>query len=122
VKVVIMCFDRESHFLKRLTKLHQISIVDKFIATFEQLSIHTEDLCWPWGIFALSFVQQGQCKYINHCKCELQSISFHLLSSYACIGLKVRSRVKTKDLFHMSWIRGQIQGRSNLYVGGKTSQ
>jgi hypothetical protein len=37
-------FDRESHFLGNLTKLHQTGSVSDFITTFEQLAIRTEGL------------------------------------------------------------------------------
>jgi hypothetical protein len=43
-KAVCACFDRESHFLGRLTKLHQTRSVSDFITTFEQLAIQTEGL------------------------------------------------------------------------------
>jgi hypothetical protein len=43
-KVVCACFDRESHFLDRITKLHQIGSVTNFITTFEQLAIRTKGL------------------------------------------------------------------------------
>jgi hypothetical protein len=43
-KAVCAHFDRESHFLGRLTKLHQTGLVSYFIMTFEQLAIRTEGL------------------------------------------------------------------------------
>ena len=43
-KAVTTHFDRESHFLGRLTKLRQADTVDEFIASFEQLAIRTEGL------------------------------------------------------------------------------
>jgi hypothetical protein len=43
-KAVCARFDRESHFLGRLTKLKQTGSVTDFITTFEQLAIHTKGL------------------------------------------------------------------------------
>jgi hypothetical protein len=43
-KAVCARFDRESHFLGRLTKLRQTGSVTYFIMTFEQLAIQTEGL------------------------------------------------------------------------------
>jgi hypothetical protein len=43
-KVVCAHFDRESHFLGRLTKLKQTRFVTDFITTFEPLAICTEGL------------------------------------------------------------------------------
>jgi hypothetical protein len=43
-KAVCACFDRESQFLGRLTKLCQTGSVTDFIMTFEQLAICTEGL------------------------------------------------------------------------------
>ena len=37
-------FDRESHFLGKLTKLRQIGSVKDFITTFEQMAIWTKSL------------------------------------------------------------------------------
>ena len=43
-KAFCFCFDRESHFLGRLTKLCQTRSITDFIMTFEQMDIRTEDL------------------------------------------------------------------------------
>jgi hypothetical protein len=43
-KEVCACFDRESQFFGRLTKLRQTRSVTDFIMTFEQLDIHTKGL------------------------------------------------------------------------------
>jgi hypothetical protein len=41
----ILCFfDRESHFMGKITKLHQYGLVSDFITTFEQLDIRIEGL------------------------------------------------------------------------------
>jgi hypothetical protein len=43
-KVLCACFDRERHYLGRLTKLRQTGTVQEYIATFEQLAICTKNL------------------------------------------------------------------------------
>jgi len=43
-KAVCARFDRESHFLGRLTKLRQTGSITDFITEFEQLDIRTEGL------------------------------------------------------------------------------
>ena len=37
-------FDRDTHYLDRLTRFHQIGTVTEFIVFFKQLAIHTKDL------------------------------------------------------------------------------
>jgi hypothetical protein len=44
VKVIHACRERDTHYLRRLTKLHQISSIAHFTSTFKQLAIHTENL------------------------------------------------------------------------------
>ena len=43
-KELCSCFDWETHYLGRLTKLRQTRAVKEYIATFEQLAIHTKNL------------------------------------------------------------------------------
>ena len=44
LKELCSYFDRETHYLGRLTKLCQMGMVKEFITSFEQLAIRTKNL------------------------------------------------------------------------------
>ena len=44
MKSIYVLFDKDTHYLGRLTNLRQTSIVIDFILAFEQLPIHTKGL------------------------------------------------------------------------------
>jgi hypothetical protein len=44
IKAIYARFERNTHFLGRLTKLHYIDIVENFIVAFEQLFICTKGM------------------------------------------------------------------------------
>ena len=48
MKALCARFDKESHFLGRLTKLRQIGSIDEFIVAFEYFVIWTEDLSYAF--------------------------------------------------------------------------
>ena len=49
VKAIHARFKRDTHYLRRLTKLFHTRLFIEFISSFEKLHIRTKNLTYPWG-------------------------------------------------------------------------